>query len=45
VLVMHLIHANRVISRPLAIIQAVAKRKCSLVKRGSNGQGSGLEKI
>jgi hypothetical protein len=40
VLVMHLIHADRVISRPLAIIQALAERKSSLVKCSSNRQGS-----
>ncbi len=38
VLVVHLIHAHRVVARPLAIIQAVAECKRSLVKRGSDGQ-------
>ena len=36
VLVMNLIHANRVIARPLAVIEAVAKRESSFVKCGSD---------
>src|SRR5579862_5716036 len=39
---MNFIHANGVVAGPLPIIQAVAKRKCSLVKCGSNGQVSSL---
>src|ERR1019366_2140437 len=39
VLVVYLIHADRVIARPLAIIQTMAECKRSLVKRGSDGQG------
>ena len=38
VLVMHLVHADRVVARPLAVVQAVAKRKSSLVKCGSDWQ-------
>src|SRR6266568_4378753 len=36
VLVVHLVHADRVIARPLAVVQAFAQRQCSLMKRGSN---------
>ena len=45
VLVMHLIDADRVVARPFAVVQALAERECSLVKRGSDGQGSGLEQF
>ena len=37
VLMMHFIYADGVVSRPLAIIQALTERKSSLVERGSNG--------
>ena len=36
VLVMHLVHAHRVIARPLAIIHALAKLRCPVVNRCSN---------
>jgi hypothetical protein len=39
VLVMHFIHADRVIARPLAVIKALAERKCSFVKCSSDWQG------
>ena len=38
VLMMHFIHADGVVARPLAIVQAVAKGESSLVKCGSDGQ-------
>ena len=38
VLVMHFVHADGVVSRPLAVIKTLAKRKSSLVKCGSNWQ-------
>src|SRR5580658_1503315 len=38
-LVMHLINADRVISRPLAIIQTLAKRKCPVMHRRPDRQG------
>src|SRR5262249_8632285 len=37
VLVMYLVHADRVVSRPLAVVQAVAKRESALVKGSSDG--------
>src|SRR5438094_3491983 len=37
VLMVHLIHADRVISRPLAIIEALAEREGAFVKGGSDG--------
>jgi hypothetical protein len=39
VLVMHFVHTDRVVSRPLAVIQTVAEGESSLVKCSSNGQG------
>ncbi len=39
VLVMHFVHADRVVSRPLAVVEAVAEGKGSFVKRSSDGQG------
>ena len=39
VLVVHFIHADRVVSRPLAVIQAMAERERSLVKCSSDRQG------
>ena len=40
---MHLVHADGVISRPFAVIQALAKRKRALVKCSSNGQSNVLK--
>ena len=40
VLVMHLVDADRVVARPLAVVQAVAERESSLVKCGSDWQRS-----
>src|SRR6202035_1437685 len=40
VLVVHLIHTDRVIPRPFAVIQALAQRQRSFVKRSSYRQGS-----
>ena len=42
VLVMRLVRADRVVARPLAIVQAVAQRKGSLVKCGSDRQSNYL---
>jgi len=39
VLVVHFVHTDRVVSRPLAVIQTVAEGEGSLVKCSSNGQG------
>ena len=39
VLVMHFVHADGVVSRPLAVIQALAEGERSIVKCSSNGQG------
>jgi hypothetical protein len=39
---MYLVHADGVIPRPLAVTQALAKRKSALVKCSSNGQRNGL---
>ncbi len=36
-LMVHLIHADRVVSRPLAVVEALAERESSFVKCGSNG--------
>jgi len=38
VLMMHLVAADRVKARPLAIIQAVTQSESAIVKCGSNGQ-------
>jgi hypothetical protein len=38
VLVMHLVHADRVVPGPLAVIQAVAERKRALVEGSTDGQ-------
>src|SRR5579872_856239 len=43
VLVVHFVDADRVISGPLAIIQAITKGERSLVKRGSDGQSEFLK--
>src|SRR6185295_13617349 len=43
VLVVHFVNTDRVIAGPLAVVQALAKRKGSLVKRGSNWQASLLD--
>ena len=40
VLVMHLVNADRVIARPLAVIEALAERESSFVKCGSYGHGT-----
>jgi NAD(P)-dependent dehydrogenase (short-subunit alcohol dehydrogenase family) len=42
VLMMHFVHADGVVSRPLAVVQAVAEGKSSVVKRSSDGQGNDL---
>ena len=42
VLVMHLVHADGVVSRPFAVVQAVAKGKSALVKCSSDGQSGFL---
>ena len=34
---MHLVNADRVVSRPLAVVEALAERKSSFVKCGSDG--------
>src|SRR5208283_1028590 len=39
VLMVHFVHADRVVARPLSIVQAMAERKRSLVKCSSNRQG------
>src|SRR5262249_27730781 len=39
VLVMHLIGADCVIARPLAVVQALAQGKSAIVKCSTNGQG------
>jgi hypothetical protein len=36
---MHFVDADRVVSRPLAVIQALAESESSFVKCSSNGQG------
>src|ERR1700694_2443678 len=33
----HLIHADRVVSRPLAVVEALAERESSFVKSSSDG--------
>jgi hypothetical protein len=38
--VMHFVNADRVIARPLAVVQAVAERESSFVKCGSYGHRS-----
>ena len=43
VLMMHLVNADGVVSRPLAVVQALAEGEGSLVKCGSDGQVGGLE--
>jgi hypothetical protein len=40
VLMRHLISANRVVTRPLLEIQALAKGECSFVESGSDGHDS-----
>ena len=37
VLVVHFVHADRVVSRPLAVVEALAEGKGSFVKSGSDG--------
>jgi hypothetical protein len=37
---MHLIHADRIEARPLAVIQAVAERERPLVKSSPDGQNN-----
>jgi hypothetical protein len=41
--VMHLVHADRVVPRPLPVIQAVTQRKGALVKSSSDGQSKTSE--
>ena len=38
VLVVHFVHADGVVARPFAVVQAVAEGESSLVKCGSDGQ-------
>ena len=40
VLMMYLVYADGVISRPFPVVQAVAEGESSIVKSGSDGQGS-----
>src|SRR5215469_15501236 len=42
VLMLHLVGADRVVSRPLAVVQALAKRKSSFVKGGRYGHDFAL---
>jgi hypothetical protein len=42
VVMVHFIHADRVIARPLAVIQALAQSERPIMKRGSDRQGGSL---
>jgi hypothetical protein len=41
--VMHLVNADCVVSRPLAVVQALAQGKSSVVECGSDGQVKSLD--